>query len=109
MNIPQVLESTRLGVLVPVNAEDSPLPLEHTAVTAQVIGPMNTVAVTQRFTNPFGEPVELEYLFPLPPSAAIVDFELHIGSRIIKGDLQEIEQACETYEKARRPDRGPAF
>ena len=87
MNVPQVLESTRLGMLVPVNAEDSLLPLEQTTVTAQVVGPLNTVAVTQRFTNPLKEPLELEYLFPLPHTAAIVDFELHIGSRILKGDL----------------------
>jgi Ca-activated chloride channel family protein len=105
MNVPQVLESTRLGMLVPVNEEDSPLPLEHTTVTAQVVGPLNTVAVTQRFTNPFSEPVELEYLFPLPHTAAIVDFELRIGSRTIQGDLQEIEQAREDYEKARREGR----
>ena len=102
MNVPQILESTRLGMLVSVKAEDSPLPLEHTTITAHVVGPLNTVAVTQRFSNPFAEPVELEYLFPLPHTAAIVDFELRIGSRTIQGDLQEIEQAQAAYEQARR-------
>jgi Ca-activated chloride channel family protein len=105
MNVLQVLETTRLGMLVPVKAEDSPLPLEHTTVTAHVVGPLNTVAVTQRFTNPFDEAVELEYLFPLPHTAAVVDFELRIGGRTIRGDLQEIEQAREAYEKARSEGR----
>jgi hypothetical protein len=109
MNLPPVLESTRLGMLVPVNAEDSPLPLEHTTVTAHAVGPLNTVAVTQRFKNPFSGPVELEYLFPLPHTAAIVDFELRIGSRTIQGDLQEIEQARENYEKARSEGRRAGF
>ena len=100
MNVPQVLDSSRIGLMVPVNEEDSPLPLEQTTVVALVTGPLDVVAVTQRFSNPLLAAVELEYLFPLPASAAIVDFELRIGSRTIQGDVQEVEQARAGYEAA---------
>ncbi len=100
MKLTQALEKPGLGILVPVNDEDSPLPLEHTEISVQVIGPLGSVAVTQRFANPFDGPVELKYLFPLPQTAAVIDFELLIGERRIKSDLQEIEQARKTYELA---------
>jgi Ca-activated chloride channel family protein len=80
---------------------EAALPLEHTDVVAQVCGPLVSVAVTQRFGNPFADPVELAYLFPLPPEAAIVDFELRIGQRVVRGDLQEREAARKTYAEAR--------
>ena len=101
MNVPQVLESSRIGLMVLAGKEDSPLPLEQTTVNAQILGPLNVVAVTQRFSNPLSEAAELEYLFPLPHTAAIVDFELRIGNRVIKSDLQELEQAQAAYENAR--------
>lgn len=79
----------------------SPLPLEHTSVSAQITGPLASVLVTQRFGNPLGEPAELDYLFPLPSEAAVTGFEIQIGSRRVLGDLQEAEAARKTYDSAR--------
>jgi Ca-activated chloride channel family protein len=96
------VEDLRLGaMIVAVGPTASPLPLEHTDVVAQVSGPLASVSVTQRFGNPFREPVELSYLFPLPHAAAIVDFELRIGARVIRADMQELEAARQSYEEAR--------
>ena len=91
-----------LGWIEQVADPSSPLPLEHTRVSVRVTGPLAVVSVTQYFTNPLEEPAELGYLFPLPDKAAVVDFELHIGDRTIRGDLQEIEKARQTYEDARQ-------
>ena len=76
------------------------LPLKRTNVTVQVTGPLASVVVTQSFANPMTSPVELEYLFPLPEKAAVVDFELLLGKRRVKGDLQELEQAHAAYDQA---------
>jgi Ca-activated chloride channel family protein len=102
---PSPIEELRLGALIVAGPDASPLPLEHTDVVAQVSGPLASVAVTQRFGNPFGTPVELAYLFPLPHGAAIVDFELRIGARHIRADLQELEAARQTYATAREQGR----
>jgi Ca-activated chloride channel family protein len=95
------LEQIKLGQIVVADELASPLPLEGTDVTGQVLGPLVSVSVVQRFGNPLAEPAEIDYLFPLPHEAAIIDFELRIGERTIKGDLQELEQARAAYEAAR--------
>jgi Ca-activated chloride channel family protein len=59
------------------------------------------VSVAQRFGNSFSEPVELAYLFPLPHGAAIVDYELRIGQRVIRAEIKELEDARRTYSTAR--------
>lgn len=95
------VEDLRLGAMIVATGPiPSPLPLEHTDVVAQVSGPLASVSVTQRFGNPFREPVELAYLFPLPHTAAIVDFELKIGARVIRADMQELEAARQSYAEA---------
>jgi Ca-activated chloride channel family protein len=95
-----------MGAMVVV-AEDlaSSLPLENTEVTAQVLGPLASVSVTQRFGNPLHELAEIDYLFPLPHQAAVVHFELRIGERRIEGDLQELEQARAAYAEALQEGR----
>ena len=101
MSKPFSVEDIRIGRIVLVGDIQSPLPLEHTAVTAQVSGAIASVLVSQRFGNPLNEPAELEYLFPLPEDAAVTDFTIRIASRIVRGDLQELKQAREAFEQAR--------
>ncbi|HEX7567832.1 MAG TPA: VIT domain-containing protein, partial [Anaerolineaceae bacterium] len=96
--VPQI--ESRMGRLVISDNSASALPLQKTVIQGQVIGPLVSVLVTQQFANPLADPAELDYLFPLPSRAAIVDFELHIGSRTIQADIQELEQARQAYEEA---------
>lgn len=91
-----------LAQLRPINAIESPLPLEHTEAHARVVGLAVTVTVQQRFRNPLLEKADLEYLFPLPHEAAITAFELRAGERIIRASIQEIEKARQEFEKARQ-------
>ena len=95
-------DEIKTGTLVVTGAPDSsPLPLESMDVIAQVTGPLASVTVTQLFGNPFRETVELSYLFPLPHEAAVFDFELRAGGRVITASAQELEAARRTYEEAR--------
>jgi Ca-activated chloride channel family protein len=79
---------------------DSALPLRKTTIHAQVMGLLASVSIKQQFSNPISFPVELDYLFPLPEKAAIVDFELRIGNRLVKAEIQELEQARQAFEQA---------
>ncbi len=97
-----MIEELRMGSLLVTGVPTaSSLPLEHTDVVAHVSGPLASVSVAQRFGNSFSEPVELAYLFPLPHGAAIVDYELRIGQRVICADMKELEEARRTYSTAR--------
>ena len=97
-----MIEELRMGSLLVTGVPTaSSLPLEHTDVVAHVSGPLASVSVAQRFGNSFSEPVELAYLFPLPHGAAIVDYELRIGQRVIRADMKELEEARRTYSTAR--------
>ena len=78
-----------------------PLPLEHTAVEAAIEGHISTVAVNQRFENPFDTKIEAVYLFPLPEKAAVSEFLMVIGERTIRGIVREKAEAEEIYRQAR--------
>lgn len=98
---PKLSPQISLPRLIVVEAMESALPLEHTSVSAQITGPVASVVVTQRFSNPLEEAADLDYLFPLPENAAITGFELQVGQRRIQGDLQEQEAARKVYDEAR--------
>ncbi len=95
--------------IVPVYPDDppkrgmveSPLPLEHTQVSARIAGFAAAVTVEQQFRNPFDRPVDLEYLFPLHHDAAVTGFEFKVGGRTITSSLQESKQATRRFEQAR--------
>ncbi|HEY9851755.1 MAG TPA: VIT domain-containing protein [Leptolyngbyaceae cyanobacterium] len=80
-------------------------PLKQTEVKAKVAGNISRVEVTQTFENPFSDPLEAIYVFPLPDEAAVDDMEIKIGDRIIKGNIKKREEAQEIYERARREGR----
>ncbi|MEL7144138.1 MAG: VIT domain-containing protein [Cyanobacteria bacterium J06643_4] len=83
------------------NGEERAFPLENTSVTARVAGNLSRVEVTQTFTNPYDNPLEAVYKFPLPDDAAVDDMEIRIGDRIIRGLIKEREEAQQIYEEAK--------
>jgi len=76
------------------------LPLEHTDVDAYVSGYIARVNVTQHFTNPYKEPIEAVYVFPLPENAAVDAMTMKIGEKVIKGVIKKREEARQIYEQA---------
>jgi len=76
-------------------------PLEHTDVLAEISGILSSVKVTQRFSNPFREPIEAVYTFPLPHDAAVNEMTIHVGERVIRGVIKRREEARADYERAR--------
>ncbi|HUE80797.1 MAG TPA: VIT and VWA domain-containing protein, partial [Pyrinomonadaceae bacterium] len=59
------------------------------------------VTVTQEFENPFKEPIEAVYTFPLSQTAAVDDMTMLVGDRTIKGRILRREEAQAVYEAAR--------
>jgi Ca-activated chloride channel family protein len=78
-----------------------PIPLQHTAVSADIDGYIGSVRVEQRFANPFSEKIEAVYSFPLPQNAAVNGFVMEIGDRRIRGVVREREEAERIYNDAR--------
>lgn len=94
------------GLFVPSeDGEPRIFPLKHTDVKAKVSGNVSRIEVTQTFENPFSDPLEAIYVFPLPDEAAVDDMEIKLGDRIIKGDIKKREEAREIYERARQEGR----
>jgi Ca-activated chloride channel family protein len=77
------------------------MPLRHTDVRVEITAFVARTVVEQTFANPFDEPVEAVYTFPLGDTAAVDDYEITIGSRTIRGEIHRREEARRIYEDAR--------
>jgi Ca-activated chloride channel family protein len=89
------------GLFAEVDGKQQVFPLQHTEVMAKVAGNVSRVEVTQTFTNPFKEPLEAVYKFPLPEDAAVDDMEIKVGDRIIRGLIKKREEAKQIYQQAK--------
>jgi len=91
------------GALSVVGADGAvvELPLRHTKVAIEVTAFVAAATIEQVFVNPFTEPVEAVYTFPLGDRAAVDDFELQVGDRTIRGEIKPREEARAVYEQAR--------
>ncbi len=83
--------------------------LEHTNVEAEVSGFLASVTVTQVFSNPYPEPLEAIYVFPLPEQAAVDGMEIVIGERVIRGVIKTRDQARAVYEQAKAEGKTAAL
>ncbi len=83
-------------------SQDVEVPLKHTSVDAEIAGFVSRVTVTQTFVNPFKDPIEAVYVFPLPHEAAVDDMTMKIGQRTIKGVIKKRDEARKIYEQAKK-------
>jgi Ca-activated chloride channel family protein len=73
----------------------------NTDIEAKVSGLVARVSVRQSFRNDGQEWVEGVYVFPLPDAAAVDTLRMHIGERIIEGEIREKGAAKKEYEAAK--------
>src|SRR5678810_66133 len=57
--------------------------------------------VAQTFENPYDEPIDAVYVFPLGDEAAITSYSIVIGDRTIAGEIKKKEDARAAYEEAK--------
>jgi Ca-activated chloride channel family protein len=76
------------------------LPLAALEVRTRLDGLVARTEVRQTYVNPYRDPVEATYLFPLPDRAAVTRFRLEVAGRVVDGELQERAAARQTYDQA---------
>ncbi len=74
----------------------------NTDIIIQASGMIARTSVRQTFRNDGPHRVEGIYVFPLPDGAAVDRMRLHIGERVIEGEIREKEQAKREYTEARQ-------
>lgn len=77
-------------------------PILKTEVKMNITGLVARVKVQQHFTNPSNQWLNGIYTFPLPELSAVDRLSMRIGERVIKGVIQEKQQARQTYQKAKQ-------
>ncbi len=81
------------------------LPLQETTFDTLVVGTIAETNISQVFTNPFEDPIEAVYVFPLHEKAAVDDYWIHVGGRSLHGEMKRREEARKIYEKAKNEGR----
>lgn len=74
-----------------------------------VVGDIANVKLIQTFENPYQEPLNARYLFPLNRRAAVHAMTLRVGNEVIRAQIQEIREAKKTFEKAKRSGKAAAL
>jgi Ca-activated chloride channel family protein len=73
-----------------------------TEVEIHANGLVQRVRVLQKFRNDTAAWLEGVYVFPLPEDAAVDRLRLHIGARVIEGEIRERAEAKAAYEAAKQ-------
>ncbi|GAA2405796.1 hypothetical protein GCM10010191_12110 [Actinomadura vinacea] len=76
------------------------LPLKSIDVRASITGLAAEIEIAQGFRNPFDEPLEATYIFPLPDRAAVTALRMEADDRVVDGVLKERGQARQDYDAA---------
>ena len=77
-------------------------PALDTDIRLTYTGPVGRARVRQQFFNGTGEWVHARYVFPLPGEAAVDHLLIRVGEREIVGEIQEKQQAKQTFQRARQ-------
>ncbi len=77
-------------------------PLLSTSAQVNITGPIADVTVRQVYKNSGDRTIEAIYVFPASTRAAVYAMSMRIGERLVKAEIQEKNQARQTYEKAKQ-------
>jgi len=83
-----------------VTVDGRTFPLGSARITARAEGGLALTTLTQDFRNPYDEPLEVLYTLPLPADGAVIGYAIHMGERVIRGEIEKREVAKLAYEKA---------
>jgi Ca-activated chloride channel family protein len=71
------------GMIIPSGADLGYIQVEYHHVGVKIQNSIARTRVDQRFINPYPDWIETRYVFPLPPSASIRDFQVQIDGRSV--------------------------
>src|SRR5437764_11401048 len=108
--IPMVdIPSGATRLLGSLSTKGQPLPLQRVDIRARVVDRVAEVTVEQKFGNPFADPIEAVYVFPLAGGSAVSRFEMQIGKRVLRARLEERGEARRQYALALEQGRRAAL
>ena len=81
------------------NATDR-IALRGVRLRCHVAGMCQRTTVEQTFLNTETRDVEAIYTFPLPDGAAVCEFEVITGEKVLTGRVEDADEAVEQYEQA---------
>ena len=90
-NLPEAILRTKDG---------SAMPLEGVSIQGTLRGFAAEITVEQHYRNTRTKNIEAVYTFPLPMGAVLLDVELELGERRLRGQVVEKKAAEERYEDA---------
>ena len=89
-----------LGSFGSLSTASGILPLQSMTLQGHIVGLLYQLKLTQRFYNPYNQPLEATYIFPLPGRAAVSSFVMQTESRRVIGRLEERGEARRQYQQA---------
>lgn len=89
-----------IGVITFLTNEGQELLFRGVHYNVFIEGLMAKMAIEQKYTNTFDTNIEAVYTFPLVSSAVLLNVEIKINERILKGQIVEASEADERYDQA---------
>ncbi len=110
------------GVIVPIVCDRRPcrplprplplpnvLPVKSIQLTTKIIGQVATTHVEQVFRNDTPHTLEGTYFFPIPETAAIVEFSIWEDGKKLVGEVRSREEARRIYNEIVRRQKDPGL
>ncbi len=85
------------------------LPVKSIKLKTTIEGQVATTAVEQVFINETGYTLEGTYFFPIPESAAVVEFAIWENGKRLAGEVRSREEARRIYDGIVRQQRDPGL
>ncbi len=100
------------GMIVPIRPDirvRQSWAVKYHHVDIQIRNQVATVSIDQQFVNTGKGMIEVEYLFPVPPGAAIDNMTLIVDGKEMPAKLMKAEDARRIYEGIVRKKKDPAL
>jgi Ca-activated chloride channel family protein len=75
-------------------------PLRSVELRAAAAAGWARTTLEQHYENPHAEPLEVEYLLPLPADGVVVAYSFRLGERAVTGRIEKREEARRRYANA---------
>lgn len=86
-----------------------PIQVEQHKVSVDITDGVARTTVRQVFRNPNGMNLEGMYMFPLPEGAAVSNFSMMMGGKMVAGEVLEKDKAASIYQGIVRRQQDPAL
>ncbi|MFN7131079.1 MAG: VIT and vWA domain-containing protein, partial [Myxococcales bacterium] len=97
------------GILLPKEPGKEPRQVRKQLIDVQVKDQVARATVDEVFENLTDQPLEADYLLPLPDGAAVSGFANWIDGKRVESVVRERSQAKEQYEQAKQQKAQPAL